>query len=48
MFNALNHPNLGSIVTTSNGSAQPVALESNTNTFSNAARVIQLGFKFYF
>lgn len=48
MFNALNHPNLGGILTTSNGSAQPVALESSTNTFSNSSRVIQLGFKFYF
>jgi hypothetical protein len=48
MFNSLNHPNRGSLVTTSNGSSAPVVLESNTNSFANSARVIQLGFKFYF
>ena len=48
MFNAFNHPNLGGIVTTSNGSSAPVQLVSNTNSFSNSARVVQLGFKFYF
>lgn len=48
MFNALNHPNLGGIQTTSNGFAQPVSVSTNTNSFANSARIIQLGFKFYF
>ena len=48
MFNALNHPNRGGIQTTSSGSAAPVTLQSNTNSFANSARVVQLGFKFYF
>jgi hypothetical protein len=48
LFNALNHPNRGGIQTTSSGSAAPVVLQRNTNSYANSARVIQLGFKFYF
>lgn len=47
LFNALNHPNLGGITTTSSGSSSPVVQTTNNN-FANSARVIQLGFKFYF
>ncbi len=47
LFNSLNHANLGAIQTTSSGNT-PIVISTNTNSFANSARVIQLGFKFYF
>lgn len=47
MFNALNHPNLGAIQTSSTG-LTPIVVSPNTNSFANSARVVQLGIKFLF
>ena len=54
MFNAFNHENIGAISTTENffnsttGNTEVVHVNPNNGNYSNSARVIQLGFKFYF
>ncbi len=54
MFNALNHENIGTISTSQNyfnsasGQTEIVHVNPNNGNYANSARVIQLGFKFYF
>ena len=54
MFNALNHENIGTISTSQNyfnsstGLTEIVHVNPNNGNYANSARVIQLGFKFYF
>ncbi|MBB5057960.1 hypothetical protein HDF16_002666 [Granulicella aggregans] len=54
MFNALNHENIGTISTSQNyfnsatGVTEIVHVNPNNGNYANSARVIQLGFKFYF
>ena len=54
LFNAFNHENIGTISTTQNyfnstsGSTEVVHVNPNNGNYANSARVIQLGFKFYF
>ena len=54
MFNAFNHENIGTISTSQNyfnstsGMTEIVHVNPNNGNYANSARVIQLGFKFYF
>jgi hypothetical protein len=54
MFNAFNHENIGTISTSENyynsgtGETEIVHVNPNNGNYANSARVIQLGFKFYF
>ena len=54
MFNAFNHENIGTISTSQNyfnsasGVTEIVHVNPNNGNYANSARVIQLGFKFYF